>query len=77
MDGYRMLPEGLWCALADLYSARQAGSGLPELACTVPMHIPVSRDAQASWATIITARDGDSYLSIPRYLGMALVTREA
>ena len=35
MDGHRMLAEGLWCALAGLYSARQghwAGSGLPELA---------------------------------------------
>ena len=73
-----MLPEGLWCALAGLYGARDgclAGSGISELASTVPLHISVSRDAHTSWATIIIARDGDSYLSIPRYLGMALIAR--
>ena len=36
----------------------------------IPVLISVSREAHASWATIITERDGDSYLSIPRYLGM-------
>ena len=45
MDWYRMLPEGLWCALAGLYRARQgrwAGSGLvyPELHLATYISIP-------------------------------------
>ena len=84
MDGHRMLSEGLWCALAGLYGARKgcwSGSGL---ACTVPWHISVSRDAHASRATIITARDCcqsgiaiSVSLDISRYLGRALIAREA
>ena len=35
------------------------------------------RGSHAFLATIIIELDGDSYISIPRYLGMALVAREA
>ena len=75
-----MRSAGLWCALAAPYSAMcyqgaglvlvwsiRAGSELYLYSSQYP------RGSHASWATIITALDGDSYLSIPRYLGMALV----
>ena len=61
----------LW--LASIALDRDAASSLPELAPSCTQYIPVPyqypRGSHASWATIITERDGDSYLSIPRYLG--------
>ena len=58
-------------------------SGLSERASTVPLHISVSREAHASWATIITERDGCQFPSASRdtYTArmalVALVAREA
>ena len=76
-----MLPEGLWFALlvSMALGAARGGSGLSELYLYSSQYylstISVSREAHTSWATIITERDGYSYLSIPRYLGRALVAR--
>ena len=84
-----MRPDGLWLALAGLYSARQ-GAGLAPVYPSgslqhrySTLHISVSREAHASWATVSNARADVSSLAlveIPIQLGMAwvaLVAREA
>ena len=47
-----------------LWSARAGSELIPVL---ISVLISVSREAHASWATIITEWAGDSYLSIYRY----------
>ena len=78
-----MLPDGLWCALAGLYSAGQ-GTGLA-LACPswLRAHIstylsipevptPLGLLSSLSGMGIVISVSID----IPRYLGIALVARE-
>ena len=82
MDALRMRYTVLWCALAASYSAREGCWLFSALVCPRwPLQYLYTyqypRGAHASWATIITERDWYSYLSISRYLGMALVAREA